>query len=335
VYEADGASRLSGMLQDQSALYGVLKMMSQLSLTLLSLESSERTYIMGMEKKTTVLVDTLRFPESPRWHEGKLWVPDYFARRVMQVDLQGGVQTVVEFPDVPSALGWTPEGRLLVVSAMDRRLLRLEDDGLVEVADLSSLVLYPNNDMVVDGLGRAYIGNMGYIFGQGTPKPAPIVLVTPEGSARVVADGLAFPNGMVITPDGQTLIVAESHAARLTAFHIEPDGSLAHGRAWSQFEDRGDFGATAGQITPDGICLDADQAVWVASPNTREVLRVHEGAQITSRIALSTIPLACMLGGEGRRTLFIATTESLDPSDSKARGLIETIQVDVAGAGLP
>lgn len=224
---------------------------------------------------------------------------------------------------------------MLVVSAHARRLVRLEDDGVAEVADLSGLVKYPINDMVVDGLGRAYIGNMGYDFGQAAPSPAPILLVTPEGSARVVAEGLAFPNGVVITPDGQTLIVAESHAARLTAFPIEPDGSLSHARVWAQFEDQGDFGATAGQITPDGLCLDAEGAVWVASPNTREVLRVNVGAQITARLALSTIPLACMLGGPQRRTLFIATTESLDPNDPSARGRIETIQVAVPGAGLP
>jgi sugar lactone lactonase YvrE len=254
---------------------------------------------------------------------------------VVQVDLHGGEKTVATLPDMPGGLGWTPQGRLLVVSAFTRRLLRLEDNGLVEVADLSSLVTYPNNDMVVDGLGRAYIGNMGFVFGQGTPSPAPLMLVTPEGSVRVVAEELAFPNGMVITPDGETLIVAESHAARLTAFRIELDGSLSHRRAWAQFDDRGDYGASAGQITPDGICLDAEGAVWVASPNTQDVLRVKEGTQIAFRLPLSTIPLACMLGGEGRRTLFIATTESLNPTDRQARGLIETIQVDVAGAGLP
>lgn len=288
-----------------------------------------------MDMKTTVLVDTVRFPECPRWHAGKLWFSDFFARRVMSVDLSGNVQMVAQLQDMPGGLSWTPEGRLLVVSAFARRLLRLEDGELVEVADLSSLVSAPNNDLVVDGQGRAYIGNMGYVFGQGTPQPGPILLVNPEGSARVVAEGLAFPNGMVITPDGQTLIVAESHAARLTAFHIEPDGLLSHRRAWAQFEDFGNYGATPGQITPDGICLDADQAVWIASPNTREVLRLKEGAQITDRLPLSAIPVACMLGGEGRRTLFIATTESQDPTDRQARGHIETIQVEVAGAGLP
>lgn len=290
-----------------------------------------------METKTTVLVGNLRFPESPRWGEGKLWFSDIFTRRVMNVDLNGGVQTVVELPDAPSGLGWTPDGQLLLVSAQERRLLRLEDGRLVEVAALSDLVVYPCNDMVVDGQGRAYIGNMGFAFGdpQATPEPAPILLVTPDGRARVVAEGLAFPNGMVITPDGRTLIVAESHAARLTAFNIEPDGSLSHRRVWAQFEDQGGFGSLPGQITPDGMCLDAEGAVWVASPNTREVLRVHEGAEITYRIALDAIPLACMLGGPERRTLFIPTTGSLNPGDSKASGRIETIQVDVPGAGLP
>jgi sugar lactone lactonase YvrE len=258
-----------------------------------------------------------------------------FAQRVIQVDLQGGVQTVVELPDTPIGLGWTPEGRLLVVSATAHRLLGVESDGLVEVADLSGLVTYPCNDLVVDRQGRAYIGNIGFDFGdpQAAPIPGPILLVTPEGRARVAAEGLAFPNGMVITPDGQTLIVAESYAARLTAFTIEADGSLSHRRVWAQFDDRGDF--AEGQITPDGICLDAEGAVWVASPNSRDVIRVREGAEITHRISIEPLPLACMLGGPERRTLFITTTESLDPSDSNARGGIETIQVDVPGAGLP
>ena len=237
-----------------------------------------------MDMKTTVLVDTVRFPECPRWHEGKLWFSDFFARRVMSVDLGGNVQVVAELQDMPGGLCWTREGRLLVVSAFARRLLRLEEGGLVEVADLSAVVNAPNNDLVVDGQGRAYIGNMGYVFGRGAPRAGPIVLVTPQSSARVVAEELAFPNGMVITPDGQTLIVAESHAARLTAFDIEPDGSLAHRRAWAQFEDFGNYGDTPGQITPDGICLDAEGAVWIASPNTREVLRVQEGARITDRL---------------------------------------------------
>lgn len=293
-----------------------------------------------MAMKTTVLVDNLKFPEGPRWHEGKLWFCDYSTRRVMQVDLHGEVKTVVELPDLPTAICWTPEGRLLVVSSSARLLLRLEGDALIEVADLSELVPFPCGELVVDGQGRAYIGNIGFDFAdaqgdfadaQTAPKLGPILLVTPEGSARIVADGLAFPNGMVITPDGQTLIVAESYAARLTVFTIEGDGSLSHRRVWAQFDE----GAGGEHIAPDGMCLDAEGAVWVASPPTREVLRVHEGAEIRYRIAVDTFPLACMLGGPERRTLFILTTEILNPGDSKARGRIETIQVDVPGAGLP
>ncbi len=286
-----------------------------------------------METKTTVLVDNLRFPESPRWHEGQLWCCDYFARRVVQIDLHGEVQSVMTLPDLPAALGWSPAGRLLVVSGRNRRLLILEDGGFVEAADLSHLVSYPCSDMVIDGQGRAYLGNIGFDFGnpQATPKPGSILLATPEGSARVVADGLAFPNGMVITRDQHTLIVAESYAARLTAFQIQPDGSLSHRRIWAQFDD----GTREGRIAPDGICLDAEGAVWVASPRARQVLRVREGAEIMQRIPMDTIPLACILGGRERRTLFITTTESLNPGDTNAVGRIETIEVDVPGAGLP
>lgn len=287
--------------------------------------------------KTTILADTLKFPESPRWHAGALWCCDLFAQKIVRVDLHGHVETVAELPDTPTSLGWTPEGQLLIVSAFARQLLRLEKGGLVEAADLSGLVPHPCNDMVIDRHGRAYIGNMGYDFGdeQATPNPGPLMLVTPQGEARIVADGLAFPNGMAITPDGRTLIVAESHASRLTAFAIEPDGSLSQRRVWAQFEDRGDGGASAGQITPDGICLDEEGAVWIASPNSHEVLRVHEGAAISQRIPLTNTPLACMLGGPQRRTLFIATTENLNPADGESKGFIEFVEVDMPGAGLP
>lgn len=290
-----------------------------------------------METKTTVLADNLWFPEGPRWHEDKLWFTDLFAGRIMNADLHGNVQTVAEISDVPSAVGWTPEGQMLVVSATERRLLSLQDGGLEEVANLSGLVQYPMNDMVVDGEGRAYIGNMGFNFGeeQSTSQPGLILLVTPQGSARIVAEGLAFPNGLVITPDGETLIVAESHAARLMAFHIEPDGSLSRRRVWAQFDEPGAFGTTEGQITPDGISLDAEGAIWVASPNTKEVLRVREGAEVTQRVLIDGIPLACMLGGPDRDTLFILSTESLEPEGSQATGRIVTLPVAVPGAGLP
>ncbi len=282
-----------------------------------------------MEQKMTVIVDNLKFPEVPRWREDKLWFGDFFAHKVMHVDLQGHAQTVVELRDLPAGLGWTPKGQLLVVSALSRRLFCLENDGLVEVADLSSLVSYPCSDMVVDGQGRAYIGDIGFDFGKpdATFMPGLLLLVERGGSPRVVAEGLAFPNGMVITPDGQTLIVAESYAARLTAFTIEPDGSLSQRRIWAQFDERN------GRVTPDGICLDAKGAVWAASPGTKEVLRTCQGGEITDQIPLDQIPLACMLGGPDRRTLFITSSESQDPT--KARGRIAAIPVEVAGAGLP
>ena len=186
-----------------------------------------------MVLETTVLLDGLEFPEGPRWHDGKLWFSDMGTNQVMTVDLDGNAETVVEVQGQPSGLGWLPDERLLVVSMTDRRLLRLDPHGLVEVADLRELASFHCNDMVVDHQGRAYIGNFGYAFSDpsATPKLAEIVLVTPDGDARVVAQEMVFPNGIVITPDGRTLIVAESFAARLTAFDIEPDGSPSRAAA--------------------------------------------------------------------------------------------------------
>jgi len=281
-----------------------------------------------MVLETTVLLDGLVFGEGPRWHDGKLWFSDMHAHRVMTVDLDGKAETVFEVPGQPSGLGWLPDGRLLVVSMTDRRLLRLDPDGLAEVADLRELASYHCNDMVVDGLGRAYIGNFGFDLTAGQPPaPAEIILVTPDGDARVVADDLAFPNGTVITPDGRTLIVAESFGRRLTAFQIEVDGSLTQRRLWAEL----------GDAIPDGICLDAEGAIWVASPGSGEVLRVREGGEVADRIKVSTQAFACMLGGPQRRTLFVLTGETAQPEEAgaKASGRVEIVEVDVPGAGLP
>jgi len=281
-----------------------------------------------MVSETTVLLDGLVFPEGPRWHEGKLWFSDMHAHKVMTVDLNGNTETIVEVPEQPSGLGWLPDGRLLVVSMNDRRLLRLDPDGLTEAANLSDLVSNHLNDMVVDQHGRAYIGNFGFdLHKQESFNPAEIILVTPEGDARVVADNIAFPNGSVITPDMGTFIVGESFGACLTAYNIEPDGSLSRRRIWAQLE---------GAI-PDGICLDAEGAIWIASPINSEVLRVHEGGEVSQRIKTSTQTFACMLGGQDRRTLFILTADSSNPEEAKANmsGRIEIIEVDVPGAGLP
>jgi len=284
--------------------------------------------------KTEILLDGLGFPEGPRWHDGKLWFSDMGTRRVMNVGLEGTAQTIVEVPGQPSGLGWLPDKRLLVVSMKDRRLLRLDPNGLVEVADLRELASYHCNDMVVDQQGRAYIGNFGFDIEDpdAALKHAVIVLVMPNGAARIVADEMVFPNGSVITPDGGTLIVAESFASRLTAFSIESDGSLTGRRVWAQFDDLG-FVMSDERICPDGICLDAEGAIWIASPESAEVLRVREGGDITHRFTVETQPFAVMLGGPDRRTLSVCT--SLLSERNSGRGRIETVRVDVPGAGLP
>jgi sugar lactone lactonase YvrE len=251
----------------------------------------------------------------------------------MSVDLDGNLQMVVELPDLPTAHDWTADGRMLIVSANARRLLSLENGELVTAADMSGLVSHACGELVIDKHGRAYVGNIGFDFGTepAVPNPGSILLVMPGGKAQIVAEGLGFPNGMVITPDGRTLIVAESYNARLTAFAIEADGTLSHSRPWAQFDESLPF--EDGRFTPDGICLDAEGAVWVASPG--EVVRIHEGAQIANRVPIDGFPLACMLGGPERRTLFILITSTQNPMDGNVSGRIETIKVDVPGAGLP
>jgi sugar lactone lactonase YvrE len=277
----------------------------------------------------TVLVDGLVFPEGPRWHDGRLFFSDMHDRRVLAADLEGRVETVLRLPGEPSGLGWLPDGRLLVVSMEDRRLLRLDPEGLHELADLSRLATYHCNDMVVDALGRAYVGNFGFDLHAEKPefRKAELVLVEPDGRARVVADDLAFPNGSIITPDGRTLVVGESFAARLTAFDVAKDGSLSNRRVWAKLE----------KAVPDGICLDAEGAIWVASPVSAEVLRVHEGGRVSARIPVATQAFACMLGGEDRRTLFVCTAQESHPARcrEKRSGRIETVRVEVPGAGLP
>jgi sugar lactone lactonase YvrE len=279
-------------------------------------------------EKTSVLPGELVFPESPRWHEGKLWFSDMHTHQVQCVRSDGALETVVNVPQQPSGLGWLPDGRLLVVSMLDRCLLRLDPDGLTMVADLRELAPFHCNDMVVDRHGRAYIGNFGFDYeARHPPKATVLILVTPDGQKRIVAKDLLFPNGSVITPDGRTLIVAETWGARLTGFSIAEDGSLFDRRVWAQFD----------RVTPDGICLDAEAAIWVASPRGREVLRVREGGNITHRISTENPPLACMLGGADRRTLFILSGPMVSKEEGMALkgGRIETIRVEIPGAGLP
>lgn len=281
-----------------------------------------------MPSETKLLLDGLCFPEGPRWHEGKLWFSDMHAKTVIRVGLDGHAERVVEVAECPSGLGWLPDGRLLVVSMHDRRLLRLDPDGLHQVADLSKLADFHCNDMVVDARGRAYVGNFGFdLHAQEKPRTTALALVLPSGEARVAATDLSFPNGCVITPDGRTLVVAESMASRLTAFEIASDGSLSNRRVFAQLERK----------IPDGICLDAEGAIWMASPFGHECVRVHEGGRISAKVEIETQAFACMLGGPDRKTLFICTAEDSDPVKCVASksGKIEYVRVDVAGAGLP
>lgn len=274
------------------------------------------------------LLEGLTFPEGPRWHDGRLWLSDFYSHEVVATDLEGKRETVARVPGQPSGLGWLPDGRLLVVSMLDQKLLRLDPGGLVEVADLSAHATGLCNDMVVDDAGRAYVGNFGFDLHAGEEvREASLVRVDPDGTVAVADEGLLFPNGSVITPGGGTLIVAETFGRRLTAWDRAADGRLSRRRV---FADLGDN-------VPDGICLDAEGAVWVADPRRAEVLRVHEGGEVTDRLATGGRgAYACMLGGPDRRTLFVCTNTTSGPEAAERRaGRVEWTRVAVPGAGLP
>ena len=285
-----------------------------------------------MTTEARLILDGLVFPEGPRWYEGRLWFSDMHAHEVVAVTPEGERETIVNVRNQPSGLGFLPDGRLLIVSMTDRKLLRLDPDGLYEVADISEHAPYHCNDMVVDAEGNAYIGNFGFDITDGSPPRATtMVLVDTDGNASVVADELQFPNGTVITPDGKTLIVGESWGQRLTAFDVEDDGSLSNQRVWADL-------AQNGTGPPDGICLDEEGCIWVAVPTSPgAIVRVAEGGEVKERIDVDDMGVyACMLGGEGRKTLFSleAPTANPQPGDPR-RGRIRAFDVEVGGAGLP
>lgn len=276
----------------------------------------------------TVLVDGLRFPEGPRWHGHLLFVSDMHAGRIITVSERGEVAAFAEVPGQPSGIGWDPDGHLMVVSMTDRRVLKFHTDGPQVFADLSGLATFHCNDMVVDAAGGAYVGNFGFdLDGGATPVPTVLIRVAPDGTASVAADDVRFPNGSVITPDGRTLIVGESFGGRLTAWDIAPDGTLSGRRVWARLDG----------AVPDGICLDAEGAVWSACPISGRVLRVLEGGEVTDVVSIDRRgAYACMLGGADRRTLFICTADASDPAETGSmRGAIETVRVEVPGAGRP
>lgn len=275
-----------------------------------------------------VLAAGLKFGEGPRWHEGRLWVSDMLGKRIVAIDLDGQVQDVAHVAGSPAGLGWLPDGRMLAVSMVDAKLLVLEQGGMEIYADLGTICRGTPNDMAVDRKGRAYVGNAGCNLFEGLdPRPTNLVLVE-RGEAREVADDLIFPNGIAIAEDGGTLIVAETFAHRLTAFDIDADGSLSGRRLF----------ADLGKRTPDGICLDAEGAIWVSSSETGEVLRVREGGEVTDVIdAAGRFAAACVTGGPDRRALFMVFSKT-SPQQfmrGESESCIESMAIDVAGAGVP
>ncbi|MGK2915691.1 MAG: SMP-30/gluconolactonase/LRE family protein [Porticoccaceae bacterium] len=276
-----------------------------------------------------VFAEDFVFLEGPRWRNGLLWVSDVNGKKVYTLAADGSRKIMAEVPDRPSGIGFLPDGTPLVVSMRDRTLRRIHNGTLVMHADVSRLVKGEINDMVVDARGNAYVGSMGYDLFRGEEfKPGNLVLVTASGQARQVADGLHFPNGPVVTPDGRTLIVAESWGKRLTAFTIENDGSLSGQRV---FADLGDY-------TPDGICLDVEGAVWLAAFANDAFVRVKDGGEITDVVPVpNRRAVACTLGGADMKTLYCITFDGkmADIGKGKRGSRVETLRVAVAGTGSP
>jgi sugar lactone lactonase YvrE len=271
------------------------------------------------------LLTGLAFGESPRWHEDRLWFANWGAQEVVAVDLDGDSEVVTRVPTtIPFSIDWLPDGRLLVVSGREALLLRQEPDGsLVTHADLSG-VNEVFNEIVVDGRGNTYVNGAS----SDLSAPGIVALVTPDGSARQVADGIAFANGMAVTPDNSTLIVAESHGNRLTAFDIAADGGLSNRRVWADLP--GGF--------PDGICLDADGAAWYADVPNQHCVRVGEGGEVLQTVELDRGCFACMLGGADDRTLFMMAAEwhGMENMGPEARtGQVLTVEAPAPGAGWP
>ena len=272
------------------------------------------------------LLTGLVMGEVPRWHGGRLWFSDMGAGEVLAADLTGKSEVVARVRTL--GLGFLPSGRLLIVSGGDGRILRREPDGsLATYADLTPLARTFWNDLVVDGRGNAYVNNVGFDFPAGAFAPGIIALVTPDGSVRQVAEGLAFPNGMAVTPDNATLIVAESYGERLTAFDIGADGSLSNQREWASLPGG----------HPDGICLDAEGAVWYADVPAKRCVRVRERGEVLQTIDLDRGCFACTLGGAERRTLFMMAAEFSSAAGMAGThtGEVLTVEAPAAGAGWP
>jgi sugar lactone lactonase YvrE len=277
------------------------------------------------------LMTGIAFGESPRWHDRRLWFSDWGAQEVVAVNPEGGSEVVVRvgFPSFPMCIDFLPDGRLLIVSGRDGLLLRQEPNGsLATYADLSGVSRHPWNDIVVDGRGNAYINNAGFEFPGGEFAPGTIALVTPGGPTRQVADGIAFPNGMAVTPDNSTLICAESYGKRLSAFDVHADGSLSNQRVWAELGDG----------VPDGICVDADGAVWYGDVPNKRCVRVSEGGEVLQTVELDRGCFACTLGGADNRTLFMVGQQWSGPAnmqDGRRTGQVLATRAPAPRAGWP
>jgi sugar lactone lactonase YvrE len=295
------------------------------------------------QRRLHTLLEGGSFFESPRWHQGRWWVSDFYRHEVLAVEPDGRAQTVLEVAGRPSGLGWMPDGSLLVVSMADRRILRVTAGDVSLHADVSAYCGGDLNDMVVASDGRLYAGNFGFdSAAQADPVPASLICVDPGGSARVAADGLHFPNGSVIAPDGRTLIVGETGASRYTAFTIEPGGALSGRRTWAQVAPAPELTTFADTLAalrfgPDGCTLDADGHIWAADMIGARCARLAPGGAIVDEIAVpdGRNCFACMLGGDDGRTLLICAArghgEQLDTHDA----VLLTTTVAVPHAGLP
>ena len=277
-----------------------------------------------MAEFTTLLKD-LALVESPRWHDDRLVFSDWAAGEVLSVDLNGARDLVTRIDAMPFCLDRLPDGRLLIVAG--QQLLARESDGtLATYAELGAVSTKPWNDIVTDGRGNTYVNNIGFDFPAGEFAPGLIALITPDGRVRQVADGLAFPNGMAVTPENSTLIIAESYGGVLTAYDIAPDGDLTNHRVWADLHG----------AAPDGICIDAEGAVWFAEVPGRRCVRVREGGEVLRTISSELGCFACTLGGPQGTTLFVtaaAWPEAMTPGSRT--GQILSAEVSVPHAGWP
>jgi sugar lactone lactonase YvrE len=292
-----------------------------------------------MPQEPKVLATGIYFGEGPRWRDGRLWFSDFLAHTVSSVSLAGDVRVEVEIDDQPSGLGWMPDGSLLIVSMTKRHVLRRHPDGQIGLhADLSHIATFHCNDMVVDAQGRAYVGNFGFdlnaeMAARGFESvvadhaTARLARIDSDGAVQVAAEDIHFPNGSVITPDGRTLIIGETLGGCLTAFDIGADGGLSNRRVWASTLPR----------LPDGICLDAEGAVWIANPGAPECVRIAQGGEVLDVIQTGQPCYACALGGDDGRSLFMLTAPALEggEDDGTPKGRLLVTQAPAPHAGWP